>query len=213
MNMVFLGPPGAGKGTQTVDLAVEFNIPHISTGDMFREEIKAGTELGKLAHSYIDDGNLVPDQVTVDIIRVRLKKKDAENGFILDGFPRTIPQAEMLEKLLKDMDSVLDCAVYLDTSEETVLSRLTGRRICRECGKIYHTVNMPPKVEGVCDACGGELFQRPDDQPDSIRRRLQVYEEKTADLTKWYEDRGLLIRVNANLPREETYKEIQQLFK
>lgn len=213
MKIVFLGPPGAGKGTQAVDLALEFAIAHISTGDMLRGEIKAGSALGKLAQSYIDDGNLVPDEVAVDIIRHRLKKDDAKSGYILDGFPRTVPQAEMLEEMLKDMETALDRAIYLEASEEVIIERLSGRRICRECGKIYHTLNMPSRSSGICDICGGETYQRPDDQPDAIRRRLQVYQEKTADLIQWYADRNLLTRVAADIAREETYKELSELFK
>lgn len=213
MNIVFLGPPGAGKGTQAVDLSLEFGIPHISTGDILREAIKAGTELGRLAQSYIDDGNLVPDQVVVDIIRVRLQNEDAREGYILDGFPRTIPQAEMLEKLLREMGTALDRAIYLEASEKVIVERLSGRRICRECGKIFHVVNMPPKVDGVCDICGGELYLRPDDQPDAIHRRLQVYREKTAALIQWYAGRNLLVRVPADVAREETYKNLQEIFR
>ena len=213
MKIVFLGPPGAGKGTQAVDLALEFGIAHISTGDMLRGEIKAGTELGKLAQSYIDDGNLVPDEVAVDIIRHRLKKDDAKNGYILDGFPRTVPQAEMLEEMLKDMGTALDRAIYLEASEEVIIERLSGRRICRDCGKIYHTVNMPSRSPGICDVCGGETYQRPDDQPDAIRQRLRVYQEKTADLIQWYADRDLLTTVAADIAREDTYKELSELFR
>ena len=213
MKIVFLGPPGAGKGTQAVDLAREFGISHISTGDMLRSEIKAGTELGKLAQSYIDDGNLVPDEVAVDIIRQRLEKGDARNGYILDGFPRTVPQAEMLEKMLNEMGTALDRAIYLEASEEVIIARLSGRRICRECGKIYHIVNMPSSSPGICDLCGGELYQRPDDQPDAILQRLQVYQAKTADLIQWYYDRNLLTRVAADIAREDTYKELSELFK
>ena len=213
MKVVFLGPPGAGKGTQAVDLALEFGIAHISTGDMLRGEIKAGSALGKLAQSYIDDGNLVPDEVAVDIIRHRLKKDDAENGYILDGFPRTVPQAEMLAEMLKDMGTALDRAIYLEASEKVIISRLSGRRICRECGKIYHTVNMPSRSPGICDVCGGETYQRPDDQPDAIRQRFKVYREKTADLIQWYADRDLVTRVAADIAREDTYKELSELFK
>jgi adenylate kinase len=212
MNIVFRGPPGAGKGTQAVDLSREFVIPHISTGDMLREAIKAGTELGKLAQSYIDQGNLVPDQVVVDIIRTRLQNEDAQKGYILDGFPRTIPQAEMLEKLLQEPGTALDRAIYLDASEQVIVERISGRRICRECGKIFHIVNMPPKVDGVCDICGGELYQRPDDKPEAILRRLQVYREKTAALVQWYEQRDLLVRVPADVAREETYKILREIF-
>ena len=213
MKVVFLGPPGAGKGTQAVDLAREFGIAHISTGDMLREEIKSGTELGKLAQSYIDDGNLVPDDVAVDIIRHRLEKDDAGNGYILDGFPRTVPQAERLEKLLEVLGTVLDRAICLEASEEVIIERLSGRRICRECGKIYHIVNMPSLSPGICDLCGGELYQRPDDQPDAISRRLRVYQEKTADLIQWYAERDLLTRFNADLPREQTLDELSDFFR
>ncbi len=212
MNIVFLGPPGAGKGTQAVGLSREFGIPHISTGDILREEIKAGTELGKLAQSYIDDGNLVPDRVAVDIIKHRLAKDDAKNGYILDGFPRTIPQAEMLEELLTELGTALDRVIYLDAAEEVIVKRLSGRRICRECGKIFHIDNMPPRVSGICDLCGGELYQRPDDQPEAIRHRLHVYREKTADLIQWYADKKLLTRVDANIAREETYGILREIF-
>jgi len=180
---------------------------------MLRGEIKAGSALGKLAQSYIDDGNLVPDEVAVDIIRHRLKKDDAENGYILDGFPRTVPQAEMLAEMLKDMGTALDRAIYLEASEKVIIDRLSGRRICRECGKIYHTVNMPSRSPGICDVCGGETYQRPDDQPDAIRQRFKVYREKTADLIQWYADRDLLTRVAADIAREDTYKELSEIFK
>ncbi len=212
MNAVFLGPPGVGKGTQASELAVEFDIPHISTGDILREEIKAGTELGRLARSFIDDGNLVPDRVAVDIIRNRLKQPDARKGYILDGFPRTVPQAEMFERLLEEMGSRLDRVVYLESAEEVLVQRLGGRRVCRDCGKIFHLVNMPPKVEGVCDVCGGELYRRPDDEPDAVRHRLRVYREKTAGLIQWYERKGLLIRVPGDIPRRETYGMLRKIF-
>lgn len=213
MRIVFLGPPGAGKGTQAGDLAREFGIAHISTGDMLREEIKSGTELGKLAQRYIDEGNLVPDEVAVDIIRNRLKKDDAQNGYILDGFPRTVPQAERLEKLLNEMKTTLDRAIYLDASEEVIVDRLGGRRVCRECGKIYHIKNMPSRIPGVCDICGGELYQRPDDQAEAIRQRLMVYQEKTSALIQWYDEKGLLTCIAADPAREETYQELRELFK
>jgi len=212
MNTVFLGPPGVGKGTQATRLAAEFGVPHISTGDILREEIKAGTELGRLAQSYIDDGNLVPDSVAVDIIRHRLTKPDARRGYILDGFPRTVPQAEMFEKLLEELGDRLDRVIYLEASEEVLVKRLSGRRVCRDCGKIFHLVNMPPKKEGVCDLCGGELYQRPDDEPESVRHRFRVYQEKTADLVRWYEDKDRLTRLPGDIPWVETYEMLREIF-
>ncbi len=212
MNTVFLGPPGVGKGTQAAALSVEFSIPHISTGDILRDEIKAGTELGRLAQSYIDDGNLVPDRVAVDIIRNRLRKEDAKDGYILDGFPRTVPQAEMFEGLLRELGARLDLVVYLEASEEVLVKRLSGRRVCKDCGKIFHLVNMPPKTEGICDLCGGELYQRPDDQPAAIRHRFRVYQDKTADLIRWYDEKGLLIRVPGDIYWEETYEMLKKIF-
>lgn len=212
MNTVFLGPPGAGKGTQAVDLVAEFAIPHISTGDILREEIKAGTKLGILAQGFIDDGNLVPDRVAVDIIRNRLKKDDAQDGYILDGFPRTVPQAEIFERLLEELGERLDLVVYLEASEEVLIRRLSGRRVCRDCGAIYHLVNVPPRIEGICDLCGGELYQRPDDQPEAIRHRLRVYQEKTKDLICWYDKKGLLTRVPGDIQREKTYSMLKKIF-
>lgn len=211
MNVVLLGPPGAGKGTQAVDLAREFGIPHISTGDIFREEMKAQTELGKLAQSFIDDGSLVPDEVVVDIIRHRLQKDDARKGFILDGFPRTIPQAETLEEILRDLGAELDLAIYLEAPEEVVVQRLSGRRLCRKCGANYHIVNIPPQKAGLCDRCGERLYQRKDDRPQALHKRFQEYREKTADLIRHYADRGRLEKVNAGLAREETYTQLREI--
>ncbi len=212
MNVVFLGPPGAGKGTQAVDLAREFSIPHISTGEILREEIKARTELGKLAQSLINDGHLVPDDVMIGVIRNRLKKEDARNGFILDGFPRTTPQAEKMDEILGELGMKLDAVIYLEAPEEVIVQRLGGRRVCKKCGKNYHIVNIPPQKEGICDQCGVELYQRKDDQPEAIHERLLVYQEKTAGLVNYYRDRGMLTEVDAGVAREETYARLREIF-
>jgi len=205
LNIVFLGPPGAGKGTQAVGLSREFNIPHISTGDIFRAEMKAETELGRLARSYIDDGNLVPDDVVIKIIERRLQQEDTRGGYILDGFPRTIPQAEELDKMLRGLGTALSAAIYLEAAEDVIIQRLSGRRVCRQCGAIYHLVNMPPAREGICDKCGGELYQRPDDRPEAIRHRLEEYARKTAGLIQYYQAEGLLRKVDAGIEKEKTY--------
>ena len=211
INIVFLGPPGAGKGTQAVELSREFNLPHISTGDIFREEMKAETELGKLAQSFIDDGNLVPDEVVIKIIQHRLREDDARQGYILDGFPRTIPQAEQLEEMLREMGTGLSAAIYLEAGEGVIIQRLSGRRVCRKCGAIYHLVNMPPSREGICDQCGGELYQRKDDRPEAIRQRLEQYDQKTSGLIKYYQKKGLLKKVDAGIEKEKTYAVLREI--
>jgi len=211
MNIVLLGPPGAGKGTQAAGLSRQFGIPHISTGDIFREEMKAETPLGKLARSFIDDGNLVPDEVVVDIIKHRLQKEDAREGFILDGFPRTIPQAKQLEKFLGEMGAHLDKVIYLEAPEEVIVQRLSGRRVCRDCAKIYHVVNMPSAREGICDECGGETYQREDDRPEAIRQRFAEYRDKTADLIQFYSEKGLLQNVDGAIKKEDTYRQLQEI--
>lgn len=211
MRTVLLGPPGAGKGTHAVDLSREFGIPHISTGDIFREEMKAETELGKLARSYIDGGNLVPDDVTIDIVRGRLKKDDAADGFILDGFPRTIPQAEKLDALLAETGLAIDAAIYLFAPEDVIIQRLSGRRVCKKCAAVFHVVNIPPEKPGVCDRCGGELYRREDDAPEAIRQRMRQYESKTAGLIDYYDAVGRLVRVDAGIAREDTYRLLKRV--
>lgn len=195
MRVAFLGPPGAGKGTQARDLAQEWRVLHLATGDMLREAVAAGSSLGREAKGYMDQGALVPDDVIIRMMGERLGKADAARGFILDGFPRTIAQADALAKLLKDLGQTLDSVVYFDVSEPELLRRLTGRRVCRKCGHTYHLVSNPPKRAGVCDACGGELYQRDDDTEATVRKRLEVYQRQTAPLLDYYRQRNVLTTV------------------
>ncbi|WP_184072234.1 adenylate kinase [Nocardiopsis mwathae] len=197
MRAVLVGPPGAGKGTQAQILASELSIPKVSTGDIFRANVSGGTELGKQAKAYMDRGDLVPDEVTNAMVRDRLGQQDAQSGFLLDGFPRNVAQAETLNKILDDMGERLDAVLELKVDEEEVVKRLSGRRSCRNCGHVQHVLYDPPKKEGVCDACGGELFQREDDREETIRHRLEVYREQTAPLVSFYEGEGLLVSIQA----------------
>jgi len=195
MRLVFLGPPGAGKGTQARALAREWGVAHVATGDMLREALAAGTRLGLEAKRYMERGALVPDDVIIGLMRERLAGPDAARGFIVDGFPRTIAQAEALAGLLKDAGQALDRVIYFEVSERELLRRLTGRRICRRCQTAYHLVSAPPRTPGVCDACGGELYQREDDREATVRNRLEVYARQTAPLLAYYSQRGLLTTV------------------
>ena len=195
MRVVLVGPPGAGKGTQAEHIAKHYRIPNISTGDIFRANVAERTSLGEIAKSYMDEGELVPDDVTVAMVRDRLGYDDTDHGFLLDGFPRTVPQAESLAALLDELDVPLDVVLKITVDDDEVVRRLSGRRICRSCGRTFHVEFDPPNSEGVCDACGGELYQRDDDKPETVRRRLQVYREQTKPLVEYYEDRGLLRRV------------------
>ena len=195
MRVAFLGPPGAGKGTQARELARESSVPHIATGDMLRDAVAAGTPLGREAKAYMDKGALVPDDVIIGMIAERLKAPDARGGFLLDGFPRTIAQAEGLERLLKDLGQPLEQVVYFDVAEPELIRRLTGRRVCRACGHSFHVVSSPPRHEGVCDLCGGELYQRVDDSEATVRNRLTVFHRQTAPLLDWYTGKGLLTSI------------------
>jgi adenylate kinase len=208
-----MGLPGAGKGTQAARIVAELEIPHISTGDMFRAAVKDQTPLGMEAKSYMDNGQLVPDRVTIGIVRERLSKEDCANGFLLDGFPRTVPQAEALDELTDELNRPIDLVLYIEVGEEELLKRLTGRRICRECGATYHTVFAPPKVEGVCDRCGGELYQRPDDAIDTVKERLKVNLEQTQHLIRYYESTGKLHRVDGEQPIERVTETILSLIR
>ena len=200
VRIAFLGPPGAGKGTQARDLAQEWGVLHLATGDMLREAVAAGSPLGGEAKDYMDRGALVPDDVIIRMMGERLGRADARRGFILDGFPRTIAQAEALGTLLKDLGLTLDTVVYFDVSEPELLRRLTGRRVCRKCGHTYHLVSNPPKRPGVCDACGGELYQREDDSEATVRNRLDVYRRQTSPLLDYYRQRQMLTTVSGEGP-------------
>jgi adenylate kinase len=203
MRVAFLGPPGAGKGTQARELAREWGVPHMATGDMLREAVAARTPVGVEAKRYMDSGALVPDDVIIGLMRERLAQPDAAGGFLLDGFPRTIAQADSLERLLKDLSHRLDALIYFDVSLPELMRRLTGRRVCRACGHSFHLVSSPPKREGVCDVCGGELYQRIDDSDATVRNRLEVYERQTAPLLEHYGHRGILAHVPGEGPIEE----------
>jgi adenylate kinase len=203
VRIVLVGPPGAGKGTQAQFIASHLSIPKISTGDIFRANVSGNTPLGQKAKEYMDRGDLVPDEVTIAMVRDRLAEEDAQEGFLLDGFPRNVPQAETLKKILSEMDRKLDLVLELVVDDDEVVRRLSGRRTCRKCGRIWHVAFDPPTKEGVCDVCGGELFQRDDDREETIRHRLEVYQEQTAPLASFYADEGILVGLDATGPVEE----------
>ncbi|WP_188207989.1 adenylate kinase [Alkalibacillus aidingensis] len=210
MNLILMGLPGAGKGTQAEKIVEKYDIPHISTGDMFRSAIKEGTPLGKEAKSYMDQGDLVPDEVTVGIVKERLSKPDCQKGFLLDGFPRTVAQAEALEALLDDLNNKLDYVLHVQVPEEKLVDRLTGRRICPECGATYHVEFNPPKEEGKCDLDGATLIQREDDQPETVKNRLSVNMEQTKPLLDFYQDKGYLVDVDGDQHIDDVFKQIDE---
>lgn len=197
MNLIMLGPPGAGKGTQAAMLAERLGIPHVASGDLFREALKAETELGLTAKSYMDRGELVPDEVTIAMIRERLLKPDCDDGIILDGFPRTIEQAKALKELLVEQGKTTDAALFIDASEDELVRRLSSRWTCRNCQAIYNLISNPPREKGKCDICGGELYQRADDLPETVRNRIRVYWDQTSPLIDYYRDEGLLITIES----------------
>lgn len=211
MKIIMLGAPGAGKGTQAKKIAEKYQIPHISTGDIFRANIKEGTELGKKAKTFMDQGALVPDELTVALVVDRIKKDDCENGFVLDGFPRTIPQAEVLDKTLADMGKKIDYAIDIDVLDENIVKRMGGRRACVNCGATYHIENVPTKVEGICDKCGSETILRDDDKPETVQKRLSVYHEQTQPLLDYYSRQGILKSVDGMRPMEDVFADIVQI--
>lgn len=209
MHLILMGLPGAGKGTQAEFIKEELNIPHISTGDMFRLAIEEETELGKVAKGHIDSGSLVPDEVTNGIVAERLDKDDCDDGFLLDGFPRTLPQAKALEEIVENLNKQVDYVIYVDVPEEILLERLTGRRVCPKCGTSYHILFNKPKEEGICDKDGAELIQREDDNEATVQNRLDAYTEQTAPLLDFYREQDKLISVNGNQPIEKVFAEIK----
>ncbi len=208
LRLVLLGPPGAGKGTQASAIISKYSIPHISTGDIFRANIKNGTELGKQVEAYMNKGLLVPDELVVSIVKDRLTEEDCKDGFLLDGFPRTVNQAEALDEELKKMNLKLDKVVNIQVGKEILIERAIGRRICKNCGATYHIKFNPPKEENICDKCGGKLHQRDDDKVETVEKRIEVYHEQTKPLIEYYDKKGLLLNVDGTKPVEEVFNEI-----
>jgi adenylate kinase len=208
MKIIMLGAPGAGKGTQAKLIAEKFGIPHISTGDIFRANIKEGTDLGKEAKEYMDKGQLVPDELTVRILLDRVSKDDCKNGYVLDGFPRTIPQAEVLTAALEKMNDAVDFAIDVNVPDENIVNRMSGRRACLTCGATYHIVHIPPKQEGICDKCGSALVLRDDDKPETVLNRLKVYHDQTQPLIDYYTEKGILKTVDGTKDMQEVFEQI-----
>ncbi len=211
MKIIMLGAPGAGKGTQAQKLAVKYQIPHISTGDIFRANMKQQTELGKLAKTYIDKGMLVPDEVTVDLVVDRLEQDDCSNGYILDGFPRTIPQAQSLDAALHEEGTAIDYVINIEVPDENIVRRMSGRRACTECGATYHIVHMPTRVEDICDRCGSKIVLRDDDKPETVLKRLNVYHEQTKPLIDYYQAADTLVKIDGTKSIEEIFKTITEV--
>ena len=210
MKIIMLGAPGAGKGTQAKKIAAKYGIPHISTGDIFRSNIKNGTELGKKAKTYMDQGLLVPDELVVDLVVDRVNQDDCENGYVLDGFPRTIPQAEALTEALEKMGQKVDFAIDVNVPDENIVKRMGGRRACVTCGATYHMVYAPTKKEGICDTCGGELILRDDDKPETVQKRLNVYHDQTQPLIDYYTSQGILRTVDGTVDIDDVFRAITE---
>jgi len=208
LRLILLGPPGAGKGTQASAIVEKYNIPHISTGDIFRENIKKGTELGEKAKEYMDKGLLVPDELVISIVEDRLQQEDCKNGFLLDGFPRTLNQGEALDEVLSKMGLNLNRVVNLDVGKEILIERAIGRRICKDCGEVFHIKFNPSKKEGVCDNCGGKLYQRDDDTVETVEKRIEVYHKQTEPLIDYYNKKGLILNVDGSKDKNLLFEEI-----
>ena len=211
MKIIMLGAPGAGKGTQAKKIAAKYTIPHISTGDIFRANIKNGTELGKKAKTFMDNGLLVPDELVVDLVVDRVNQDDCTNGYVLDGFPRTIPQAEALKGALAKMDQKVDYAINVEVPDDNIVKRMSGRRACVDCGATYHLVYAPTKVENVCDNCGGSLILRDDDKPETVLKRLGVYHDQTQPLIDFYTNEGILREVDGTIDINDVFAEIEKI--
>ena len=211
MKIIMLGAPGAGKGTQAQMICDKYNIPHISTGDLFRSNIKNGTELGKKAKEYMDKGQLVPDELTVELLLDRVAKDDCKDGYVLDGFPRTIPQADVLDKELTKLSDKIDYAINVEVPDENIVRRMSGRRACLKCGATYHIEHIPPKQEGICDRCGSELVQRDDDKPETVQNRLSVYHEQTQPLITYYNGKNILKTVDGTKDMNDVFEDIVKI--
>lgn len=211
MKIIMLGAPGAGKGTQAKKIAEKYSIPHISTGDIFRANIKNGTELGKKAKTYMDQGLLVPDELVVDLVVDRVAQDDAKNGYVLDGFPRTIPQAKALDEALAKLGEKVDYAINVEVPDENIIRRMSGRRACVSCGATYHLVHIPPKKDGICDTCGSELILRDDDKPETVKKRLDVYHEQTQPLIDYYKESGILKEVDGTVDMADVFATIVEI--
>ncbi len=213
MNLIIFGPPGAGKGTQAAQISAKYGIPHVSTGDILRASVKEGTELGRVAKSYMDKGELVPDSVMIEIIRDRISRPDSRGGFLLDGFPRTIPQAEALDRMLSNEHIKIDSVISIEVDDEEIVKRVSGRRVCEKCGAMYHIIYDPPTNMGYCNKCGGALYTRDDDSEDVVRTRLEVYRRQTEPIKEYYKKSGILKRVDGIGTIEDVFERIEKILK